>query len=134
MKLVIFEPDQKPKEIEVIDLKDAEEQCGHATFGDSAYVLLNKDGTVLHSGTCETMNANNWDETLFQEYFCEACKTEGRVPFLESTGIYDVIDAINSDHLYASRPCALGIGATKLRVRSAECTDAEWDAITKVKA
>ncbi len=78
--------------------------------------------------------AKNWDETLFQEYFCEGCKAEGRVPYLESAGAYDVIDAINSDHLYNSRACALGIGATKLRVRSEECTDEEWDAITKVKA
>lgn len=131
MKLVIYDPEEKPKEFEVTNLNEAEKQCEHAHHGDSAYVLFNEDGTVLHSGQCCTMSADAWDEPKEQVYYCEACKHEGLVHYIEHAGVFDVIEAINTDHLFSNRTCSLGFGATRIRVRSEGCTDAEWAEVTR---
>jgi hypothetical protein len=63
-----------------------------------------------------------------QSWYCEACQTEGSVPFEEHTDVYTVVNSLRDDHAAQSPSCESG--TFRMRVRTPDCTDAEWQALT----
>ena len=135
MKLLILDPESKPKEIEIATYQDAEKFLHKTRFGDSAWAILNDDGVVLHSGIADQFDAREYMEKEEQEFFCEKCKLESSVEYTEGDDVHFVIDLIASPHAMQRNSCAIKFGTSFVRVRSEDCSEEEWSKITgKVKA
>ncbi|MBZ5660042.1 MAG: hypothetical protein LAO08_06505 [Acidobacteriia bacterium] len=135
MKLLVFDPESKPKETEIATYQDAEKILHKTRFGDSAWAILNDDGIVLHSGIAETFIAREYMEKKEQEFFCEKCRLESSVEYTDGDDVHFVIDLIASTHAMQQYNCALKFGSSFVRVRSEGCSEEEWGKVTgKVKA
>jgi len=138
MKLMIFNPDDKPFEFEVADYKAVEDKCRNAPglAGDSKWVTFKKDGVTVEScGQVDEMEARNYMEQLEQEFFCEKCDLETSVEYVDGAGVQMVFDEIAEKHHMRKYQCAVKYGSSFIRVKSPDCSEEEWAQVTRqVKA
>jgi len=137
MKLVIFNPDQKPQEFNAVDYYKVEAilRDTPALLGDSKWVTFKEDGeTVENTGQVDEMEARNYMEQLQQEFFCEKCGLETCIEYVEGDDVHMVLDEIASKHQMRKHHCAIKFGSSFIRVKALGCSEAEWAQVTgKVK-
>jgi hypothetical protein len=134
MKLMIFNPDQKPLEFNAVDYYKVEAilRDTPALLGDSKWVTFKEDGeTVEHTGQVDEMEARNYMEEQEQEFFCEKCGLETYVEFVEGDDVQMVLSEIAEKHHMRKYQCALKYGSSFIRVKAPGCSEEEWAQVTR---
>lgn len=132
MKLMIFNPDQKPLEFNALDYDEVEAICRNTPklLGDSKWVTFKDDGTVEHTGQVDSMEAREYKEPETQEFFCEKCRLETYVEYVEGDDVHTVMGEIAEKHHMRKYQCAIKYGSSFIRVKSPDCSEEEWARVT----
>jgi len=137
MKLMVFSADQKPLEFNAAGYQEVEAILRNTPrlYGDAVWVTFKDTGEVEHHGQADEMNARDYVEKEEQEFFCEKCRLESSVEYIEGDGVQMVMDDIANEHHNRQYHCAVKYGSSFVRVKSPDCSEEEWAEVTKrVKA
>src|SRR5271166_4831219 len=99
MKLMIFSADQKPLEYNVADYQAVEGKLRNdLIYGDAVWVTFKDNGEVEKHGQADEMDARNYMEKEEQEFFCEKCRLESSVEYVEGDDVQTVMGEIADKH------------------------------------
>jgi len=132
MKLMVFSADQKPLEFNTVGYEEVEAILRNSKiYGNAVWVTFKEDNqTVEHHGLVEDMEARTYMETEEQEFFCEKCRLESSVEYVEGDDVQTVMSEIADKHHMRQYHCAVKYGSSFIRVKSPDCSEEEWAQVT----